>query len=82
MKFSGPTLTEASFYIELDQFYCSPSAKKVCTWNVRPDNKSSVFKNDFQNFAVGLQTPHDIVCVNHDLARILDQEKYFHACTL
>ena len=81
MQFSGPTLRSlGNFYIELNQFYCSFSAGKACIWNIRPDNKSPVSKVFFKTSqsAYGPQ----FFCVDHDLARILCQEQYFHACTL
>ena len=82
MQFSGPTLRPlAGFYIKLEQFRCSLWAAKVCIWNIRPDNKSSAFKVIFKTSQLAYG-PQLFLCVDHDFARIIYQEQYFHTCAL
>ena len=36
---SGQTLRYiANFYVELEEFCCSPTAAKACKWSIKPDN--------------------------------------------
>ena len=76
MQLSCPTLRSlANFYIELEQFCCSLSAVKVCIWNIRPGNISPGFKC-FSKLHSWPTVPHLVVCVDHDLVRILYQKQY------
>ena len=43
LQFSGPNLRSlGNFSVGLEHSCCVLSAEKACTWNIRPDNKSSI----------------------------------------
>ena len=81
MQLSGPALKSlASFYIELEQFTVHFQRKKP----VYGTSGLTINLWGLKRFSKLHSWPKDpiVLCVDHNLARILYQEQYFHACTL
>ena len=78
LQFSDPILRSlANFCIEFGQFHYSLSTPVYGTSGL-PSNAR--FWKHFTKLPSWRTDPKIILCVDHDLARILDQERYFHSC--